>query len=446
MSPSQPIWKKLFAILSAIGILLSISNEFASINPFMPGVALITRPLHALLGVLALLWVLFRLRSGAIALVLWIVLAIPIIGVDRSQDFVESVFMIDIRKTSQSTVTYSNNLPEITAYSARGINFAPLLVAAWFWFGSYVSAFPLFGWRPSVGIRRKALAGSMVLAVVVLVGISKFNQWIRSAPYVLVAAEPRMEFYHGEQKLGSYFVRITPELMNQLGLDGDQPPEEWIIFQGDPSPWGFAIFLDDGTRAKYDRVPITVASSQQDRDLVRQDTPWGERIQPRRASTGKQEGRFRFYGLARNRAFAVRPESPATQLSPGQTFLLPITIEAKEGLPVFEKLRFTTVAYAYRKAEGDFPQRERDAVAPATFKALNRKSIVRGAVPVQAPFRPGVYSLLLNGWLYDSEGQRAEPIRTLGYSSYALIEVRAEEAEVSGTTPVTQHRASAATP
>lgn len=415
--------------LTIIGILLSVSNELGSIDLYNPGVATVTRLLHAALGMASLLWVLFGSRIGLTALVLWIITALPFIGVDHSMEFVKSILEFKFTKIEQRTVQIGTNLPMVTDYKARGINWSPLLSVVWLFYCKRKKVFPLCGEMHSKVWLRRLNASLLASLIIVIAGGWAFAKWLLSPPYLILATEPGMSFYYQDEKIGGRFLRVTPELMNKVGLNGDLPPEEWIIFHGNPSPWGFGIFLDDGTCPTFRRKLISIKTDDSDPNIVRQKTPWGERAQPRRASSSEQTGQFRRYGMARNTDFHVNPVAPTEPVTSGETFMVNVTIDAKRELPKFANMRFSVVmhAYSYSSEEGTYPRRKRKAEAPPEFLKLNHQSQLTADLPIQAPYRPGVYSILLNGWLYDEDGEYAEPERTLGYSSYALITVVADQ-------------------
>ncbi len=135
-------WKLALGILTVIGILASVAHELFAVGfePF--GVASVARPLHALLGLAALLWVLFGFRLGLVALVLWIVLAIPILGFDPSGEWVKPYFSLHLSK-SQMHWSLVNGEKVLTAYRIVGVNFAPLLAALWFGILARKGVFPV---------------------------------------------------------------------------------------------------------------------------------------------------------------------------------------------------------------------------------------------------------------------------------------------------------------
>ena len=137
-------WKPVLGFLTVVGMLLSIGHEAYTVDFHPLGVASVTRPVHALLGLIALLWVLFHFRPGRIALILWIVTAIPVLGFDTSMEWVKPLISLSIFEKDSLWTTYENGSRELASFRILGVNFFPCAVAVWFVVLARLEVFPLF--------------------------------------------------------------------------------------------------------------------------------------------------------------------------------------------------------------------------------------------------------------------------------------------------------------
>lgn len=402
--------------LTAVGVLVSVLNEFGSVDTYQLGVATVTRPLHALLGLLSLTWLFCGHRAGLLALGLWIALAIPVIGIDQSKEWVEPLMNFGANKANTNTVGFNDDGPFITDYRKVGINVAPVIVAIWFFFLAQQRAFPLLRAR----IPRKVLQFSATAMLLILLSTGIYIYWLLSAPYLLIASEPRMSFYFEDEKLADRFLRVTPELIDRLGLDGSIPPEQWSM----RTDFGFFIFVSDGkSESAAEGKRIMVATDNDDSELLRIETPWGERVMQMCQGGSEPEGRYQFYYMQRKKSFQVKAKAPEDPVVAGEYFPLEISVEVSGKLPSFAQLDFTIATRGWDTAKGEYPVRERRFAAPESFLRLNEKRKVEGVIQVQAPFRPGNHLLMAQGWMSDSNGRNSRPKPSLGYSSSPMIQV-----------------------
>ncbi|QYY35194.1 hypothetical protein [Ruficoccus sp. ZRK36] len=142
----QPVrrfrWQAIPGWLTLAGIVFCVVFELIRVDWQVLGVATVTRPAHALLGLVGLLWILFKYRPGLLALALWLLTAIPILGFDPSGAWVDFCLPPHL---DQSYATWSlvNGQKMMTDYRIMGINLSPLLVAAWLWILTRLDTFPL---------------------------------------------------------------------------------------------------------------------------------------------------------------------------------------------------------------------------------------------------------------------------------------------------------------
>ncbi|MBC2594135.1 hypothetical protein H5P28_07650 [Ruficoccus amylovorans] len=420
-------WQNAFGVLTVLGILVSAGFELASVSLYTPGLATLTRPLHALLGLYGLMWVLFGLRSGRIALTLWVVTAIPVLGFDRSLELVKPLLGLQLTYIDHYQLTTRGNLPFTTGYRAYGVNFGAILAGAWFLVMARWDALPFSRNRMAeLWARWILLLGGIGLGALAL-AVAGFAVWLFSAPYVILATEPGMSFYHQKEKLGSRYLRVTPALMDKLGLDGSLPPSQWSVNEANPSAWNFAIFVDDGTCPKFARKQINIQTDRTAPELLRQQTPWGERISPHRMYGTNDKGRLRFYGLGRNLDSHITLTPPSEPVAAGEPFKVWVDIDSRQSLPAFKDI---DLSYVFSPFSWSTPDTSGYTGVTDTFiMAEDPEGVgeergagnIQGTITVRAPTRPGLYSLLVEA--LDKSTPVGGSGANLGYSSYVMIRV-----------------------
>ncbi|MGF1449146.1 MAG: hypothetical protein ACFB20_06980 [Opitutales bacterium] len=410
-----------------------MGHELHNTPLWNPGVATLTRPLHALLGLLGLIWLVGGLRVYRWFFWAWIVTAVPMIAVDPSQEWTLQLIRLDVHQGSYSSVSFSGGPSIYTNYQTRGINFAPLLVGLWFGWLTRRGVFPLFKSPPGSRERLNAQRLARWLQLGIVAGVGGFLAWcgwLRTAPMVVVAAEPGLSFYYKDERLGSGYLRVTPALLEKMGLDGGVPPEQWTLRGGSHHPWAEGIFIDDGTS----RAGIHVAKENPGPNDLQIETPWGLRVATIRLASNNERRWLNPYIAKTNAEFDVQVELPSPVVQGGAHFPVKVRVDALVDVPEFAQLRIRPIFLPFETAQGEFPSRPRSERAVAVpsdsdLLALSEQSTVEAVVQVPAPFRPGRYALQLSGSFEDAQGRPLQERPThWGYSHYGLVTVEAAKA------------------
>ncbi len=437
------------AALSVLGVFVSVGHELHNTPLWNPGVATLTRPLHALLGLLGLLWLVGGLRVYRWFFWAWIVTAVPMIAVDPSQEWTLQLIRLDVHQGSYSSVSFSDGPLLYTNYQTWGINFAPLLVGLWFGWLTRRDVFPLFKSPPGSSEQRRARVWALWWQVGVFGCLGAFFAWcgwLRMAPMVIVAAEPGLSFYYKDERLGSGYLRVTPALLEKMGLDSSRPSEEWTVHTGYGRAWGQGLFIDDG----QDQAWVQLAMDWSNPYVLTMESPWGPRVAAAR-HTQSMERRWLIPYLAKvNRTFDVRLEPISRTVVAGSRHPVKVSVQAHGKVPRFKQLFFSAVHLEYQMAEGEFPRRTREEwrvwVPPeSALMGLKTLSSAETVLDVPAPHRPGTYALMLQGWFRDAEGRQiAGRPTSLGYSHSALVTVvPAKDSDSSGDGEAALSRVSA---
>ena len=424
----KPIWMTVIGVALVIGMVISIGNELANTPIDTPGWASLTRPIHAFLGLGALLWAIGGFAFGRYLLIGGLVTAIPVLGFDWSRELVDPLMSLQWAHVSKSSTSFSHNAPNIGRYQSRGINVAPLLIGLLFAVCYWKQALPLLpGLRQRAGARRFDTFCVTILLLPLIVGVGVgVHFW--SAPYLIWATEPGVRFFHKQEALGSRYLRVTPSLMNRLGLDGTTPSDQWDIRL---SPYARHVVISDGNVD----ANIHVTTSDTGRGALPIETPWGRRSAVYSGSGTAQQGRVHWIRPYRNPRFEIRPGPIRHAVTAGEPFSTPLRITAHGPLPSFHEMRVRSVFFPLNVAAGSYPKRnagDRYTPAPPVFRKLNDHGRVRGTVQIIAPHRPGTYQLMTIAWLRDDNGDYARPIRSLGYSSFIVVQVKSSAPAAKG--------------
>jgi hypothetical protein len=412
---------QIIGALTIIGIALSIANELFNLPWETPGWALLTRSIHAWLGLGALMGVIFHYRAGYVMLVLWIVSSFPIIATDTSGNWTDTVLKIETSTQSSSQTMADDTQAFYTDLDRKGINFSPILVIIWFLVGLKLKAFPV-GLKDFAPVKTTRLACTTLLACGLL-GIIGYASYLMTAPALIWGGSRGIQFYYKDQLLGTQWLRVDAQLLDKIGLDSQQAEATWSTVSKHITPFGLGVYLTDGIGS----ARIDVRNPHHHFHEIDIDTPWGARTA---VLVTKNESFTRStIHMVRplvNLDFKIQVLPERASVSINQPLTLEVSIGAHKNNPQFTTANvhvlFTELG-PNQMDQGHYLNNHHSIDTPAGIEAMTA-GFAQFPIQVKAPSRPGVYSVSVRQiWLYDADGEYADPTRVTGRSSRALITV-----------------------
>lgn len=422
-------------MLSVLGILLSITNEWSHLPWETPGWALLTRSLHIWLGVGALFGVLFNFRPGIWMLFLWIISSFPVIALDPSGTWTAPILEANATTESWSLTNEGLTREYNDNYTKKGINFAPIAVSIWFIIAMRLKAFPLLQLARHHQFRMR-VASTVVLGGW-LGGIVAYTCYLLTAPFLIWGNTAGQAFYYKDEQIGTQFLRIDQALIERIGLDATQPKSDWQVVQSHDAPFGLGIHISDGIAA----ARIDVHNAEHDSKQINIQTPWGERTgtlirEDRSDNRAINQLRPSIYVVHPiiNKDFQVKVAPEPTTTSPGASMTLMTTITPLGQRPQFAQAKLRV---CFVDLNTNTPDKKKYSIFNESFETPEgilelSEGPVQISLTVTAPKRPGSYSVYIQSiWLYDESGDYAEPIRKIQRSSYQLVEVINEDSRLA---------------